>query len=174
MREHPRAARAETYAARRNARHGSLSTLTRLSFSYQGLGETCWRLTSSRNWHRTCKELHTLGYMCWERKPIPEGARRGEHTTRPGAKTWPQGRWGHTVTVLDKNSFMIFGGECAGATNDVHVYDCITSEWRLVRCEGQYPRERFGHACILYGQSILLFGGSGVRRALHPSLHAYA
>eukprot|EP00802_Teleaulax_amphioxeia_P011132 Tamp_11162.p1 GENE.Tamp_11162~~Tamp_11162.p1 ORF type:complete len:486 (+),score=65.41 Tamp_11162:58-1458(+) len=128
--------------------------------AHTGLGETCWRLTSSRNWHRTCKELHTLGYMCWERKPIPEGARRGEHTTRPGAKTWPQGRWGHTVTVLDKNSFMIFGGECAGATNDVHVYDCITSEWRLVRCEGQYPRERFGHACILYGQSILLFGGS--------------
>ena len=28
------------------------------------------------------------------------------------------------MTVLDKDTFMIFGGESSGATNDVHVYHC--------------------------------------------------
>ena len=132
--------------------------------AHAALGDACMRLTSSSNWRRTGKELCTLSHLSWENKPKPGGARRGERRTSP--KVWPRGRWGHTVTVLDKDSFMIFGGECNGATNDVHVYDCTKSEWRLVRCEGKYPCARFGHACVLYGHSTLLFGGSGVLGAV--------
>ena len=144
--------------------------------AHAALGDACMRLTSSSNWRRTGKELCTLSNLSWERKPKPDcpavwpshlsalGARRGEPRSSP--KVWPRGRWGHTVTVLDKDSFIIFGGECNGATNDVHVYDCTNSEWRLVRCEGKYPCARFGHACVLYGHSTLLFGGSGVLGAV--------
>ena len=138
------------------------------STAVQGLGEACAQVMASNNWRRTCEELTVLNKLRWEHKPIPAAARpRGDaaengNGQRVGAKIWPRGRWGHTVTVLDKDTFMIFGGECNGATNDVHIYDCSKSEWSLVRCTGVYPHERFGHACVLYRKNALIFGGSGV------------
>jgi hypothetical protein len=82
-------------------------------------------------------------------------------------KAWPRGRFGHTLTVLDQHTFMVFGGECEGGVyisrnglaNDVHVYDCSKAEWRLVHCEGRYPSARYGHACVVYGSDYVLFGG---------------
>lgn len=128
----------------------------------KNLGHACAQVTSSKNWRRACMELSTLRQMCWERKLAPQEG------IVSGGRAWPRGRWGHTVTVLDKDTFMIFGGECAGATNDVragatndvHVYNCAKAEWSKMRCEGTYPRERFGHACVLHAGAAVIFGGS--------------
>ena len=125
--------------------------------AYKNLGQACAMVTISRHWRRACMELSTLRQMSWERKTAPQEAAGGAHG---GGRAWPRGRWGHTVTVLDEDAFMIFGGECSGATNDVHVYSCAKSEWRSVQCEGAYPRERFGHACVLHAGAAIIFGGS--------------
>jgi hypothetical protein len=129
--------------------------------AYKSLGQTCAQVTNSRNWRRACMELSTLRKMCWERKQPPrEAGGIGGAAEGAAGRAWPRGRWGHTITVLDKDTFMTFGGECSGATNDVHVYDCAKSEWRKVQCEGAYPRERFGHACVMYSGDAIIFGGS--------------
>ncbi len=122
------------------------------SLAHAHLGAVCAQVTCSSDWRRTCIEFATLRNMRWEHKPSP--------ATGGVGKAWPRGRWGHTVTVLDEHTFMVFGGECAGATNDVHVYDCSKAEWRLVPCEGRYPSARFGHACVVYDSDYVLFGGS--------------
>ena len=111
-----------------------------------GLGAACVRLTSSTEWRRTCMELTTLKHMRWERKPRQlrsstqlqshnaGGDMAQAHQRPPAGSVWPRARWGHTVTVLDRHTLMVFGGEGAGATNDVHLYNCRAHEWRLMRC----------------------------------------
>jgi len=113
------------------------------------MGENCSELTAASDWKSACLQLTSLRRMRWERVRKEDGA-------------WPPARWGHTVTVLSRDRLMVFGGECNGPANDVHVLDVRETgcEWQLKRCSGVYPEARFGHSCVVNQGTAVIFGGS--------------
>lgn len=44
--------------------------------------------------------------------------------------------------------------------SDVHVLDCETWEWSRMNCSGNYPEMRFGHTCVIFETTAIIFGGS--------------
>ena len=87
----------------------------------------------SRDWKRMASELSSLKAMWWQRKHTEED---------PNAASWPRPRWGHTITVIDYRSILLFGGESDGATNDVHVLDTVSNVWREIEPAPSHPPPR--------------------------------
>uniref|UniRef100_A0A7S4D7S8 Uncharacterized protein n=1 Tax=Heterosigma akashiwo TaxID=2829 RepID=A0A7S4D7S8_HETAK len=87
------------------------------------------------------------------------------------SKVTPQGyrltpRGGHSAVVADYQ-LIVFGGTSYDGggkfsyLNDTCVLDVETMTWQLVRCGGNLPAPRYGHACELVGSRMFVLGGKG-------------
>mmetsp|Transcript_50733 Transcript_50733/g.158499 ORF Transcript_50733/g.158499 Transcript_50733/m.158499 type:complete len:373 (+) Transcript_50733:65-1183(+) len=113
------------------------------------LGSKLLFLTQTTSWRKLYKELFCLKSMEWRA------------INREQDQKWPIARWGHSVVVLNTNSFLVFGGEGNGALNDVFQFDCSKMTWQEISCQGVYPEKRFGHSCVVYqDRHAIIFGGS--------------
>lgn len=89
--------------------------------------------------------------------PPPPAASRGD---APGP------RWGHTLTKLDENRIIVYGGQSFDPTtgapcvlSDVHIYDSAQRTWyKPVNCEG-VPRQWHTATFLPERQLLISFGG---------------
>ncbi|XP_074032242.1 kelch domain-containing protein 3-like [Leptinotarsa decemlineata] len=75
----------------------------------------------------------------------------------------PIGRRSHSSFVYN-NKMYIFGGyNCTRGRhyNDMHEFDPKTMVWRELHFEGEIPGERKEQTCVVVGDRLFLFGGSG-------------
>jgi N-acetylneuraminic acid mutarotase len=72
----------------------------------------------------------------------------------------PEPRSRHTCTALHTRLVFIGGGDQSRLFNDVHLYDCETREWSVVRAKGKAPSGRWGHSTTLVDSNkLFVFGG---------------
>ena len=88
----------------------------------------------------------------------------------------PCPRRGHTAVVINNTQMYVFGG-LHGATkylNDMFVFNIETNEWQECVISNESivkPEPRAWHtANVIFGDKILIFGGSGGRFAFHNDL----
>jgi host cell factor len=95
-----------------------------------------------------------LGAMTWYQPKIAKGAA-------------PEGRYGHTATLIGKEWF-IFGGRGAKGKHfkDMWRLDMSkgTFRWDRVSSATAPPAARMGHAQVLIGDKIVIFGGYDERQ----------
>eukprot|EP01012_Entosiphon_sulcatum_P056984 TRINITY_DN8068_c0_g1_i1.p1 TRINITY_DN8068_c0_g1~~TRINITY_DN8068_c0_g1_i1.p1 ORF type:complete len:447 (+),score=53.72 TRINITY_DN8068_c0_g1_i1:49-1389(+) len=73
----------------------------------------------------------------------------------------PCGRYSHTAWA-GPSSMYIFGGDssdCSVYYNDMWALDFETMRWRPVKCQGDRPSRRSGHAAAVSNGIVYLFGG---------------
>lgn len=72
----------------------------------------------------------------------------------------PSTRWGH-VAVFHEDQLFIIGGRNEQDLSDMHKFDMTTNTWSKVTIskEGNYPRARRRHSCVLIESYMLMFGG---------------
>ena len=58
--------------------------------------------------------------------------------------------------------FCIFGGYGGACTifNDTWLFNVSARKWTKLQCTGSIPSPRFGHAAVLIGDVMYVFGGS--------------
>lgn len=67
------------------------------------------------------------------------------------------------ITVVYNGKMYIFGGYNAIKLehyNDLYEYDPVTSEWCLMKPQGESPCNRRRQACIVVDDRVFLFGGT--------------
>jgi hypothetical protein len=113
-------------------------------------GVTLLRISSCRVCRRDASEL---GELSWEGVT--------DVSVRRGNPSWPCGRWGHSLVVIDGGSAVVYGGESQDETcSDIQLLDTRTWQWQCIKCTGESPERRFGHSCVYYEGNIIIFGGS--------------
>ncbi|KAE9404377.1 galactose oxidase [Gymnopus androsaceus JB14] len=78
------------------------------------------------------------------------------------AVSGPVGRYGHTMTMVHKSKFVIFGGQTDDEFfNDVWSFDLLRRQWELIEpMSTERPAQRAGHVCINHQNRIVIFGGT--------------
>jgi hypothetical protein len=71
------------------------------------------------------------------------------------------GRFNHSAVVFNDLMY-IFGGFSLshGDHNDLHSYDPICHEWKLIECTGAIPSPRWGQTCCVHGKEMIMYAGS--------------
>jgi N-acetylneuraminic acid mutarotase len=114
------------------------------SFSYYQAGEI-FILFGGFHSGKYSNELYTYDKSHWKKvgmdNPLP-------------------GRVYHTVTVVG-SCLYIFGGETADGVylNDLWKYDIIANTWDEIKVQGEVPKPRTGHSCVVYKNCLYYFGG---------------
>ncbi|KAI9005498.1 hypothetical protein CLU79DRAFT_824850, partial [Phycomyces nitens] len=74
----------------------------------------------------------------------------------------PQPRFDHSFDVLYNRYLIVFGGLCIDSSgeNDLFLFDTKTDTWIEPNCEGQIPFPRYGHASVMVGHDLYVFGGT--------------
>jgi Rab9 effector protein with kelch motifs len=92
-----------------------------------------------------------LGAMTWYQPKLAKGPK-------------PEGRYGHTGTLVGTNTLYIFGGRASG---NKHLRDvwCLDMSgdvftWTRVNSATAPPTGRMGHSDVLVGDKIVYFGGT--------------
>lgn len=96
----------------------------------------------------------TLNNNAWEwAKPI---VRSKEGSLRP------MGRTEHSMTKIDTNLTMVFGGWTRDGRpqNDMWTLDYQSLEWQEAATSGILPRPRYRHTCEVIGRRLFILGGS--------------
>nr|AML77657.1 putative LOV domain-containing protein [Tragopogon porrifolius] len=90
-------------------------------------------------------------------------------------KSTPPGRWGHTISSLNKSCLVIFGGYGKqGLLNDVFVLDMDAKEptWVEIAIGGAPPMARSWHSsCTIEGSKLVVSGGCGEGGVLLNDTH---
>ncbi|THU93880.1 kinase-like protein [Dendrothele bispora CBS 962.96] len=74
----------------------------------------------------------------------------------------PDCRAGHTC-VTHENRLIIFGGtDGLCRFNDTWTFDFETKRWTELKCDGQVPAARDGHAAAVVGDMMYIYGGRGI------------
>ena len=76
----------------------------------------------------------------------------------------PTERRGHTTLIVD-TFLLVFGGcyQELKCYNDLFFLDLRSHKWIEIPTLGQQPSPRGGHAAILYGTTLWVFGGNSVQ-----------
>ncbi|THU93881.1 galactose oxidase, partial [Dendrothele bispora CBS 962.96] len=78
------------------------------------------------------------------------------------ASRTPNRRAGHTC-VTHENRLIIFGGtDGLCRFNDTWIFDFETKRWTEMKCNGQVPAARDGHAAAVVGDMMYVYGGRGI------------
>jgi len=74
----------------------------------------------------------------------------------------PMGRTEHTMTKIDTNLTMMFGGWTRDGRpqNDLWTLDYQSLEWEEAATSGIQPRPRYRHSCEVIGKRLYILGGS--------------
>lgn len=81
-------------------------------------------------------------------------------STAPSPSPFP--RYSHSIssTATDDGDLILFGGLVDGvSSNDVYAVSIRDGRTRLIETTGDIPDPRFGHACIIIGNMLLIWGG---------------
>jgi len=80
----------------------------------------------------------------------------------------PQGREGHSLTLVDRK-LVLFGGytDAGMSTNDLHIYDIETQDWKKLDVMGFVPMPRQFHSAVRHGRDVVIAAGCNVT-ALDP------
>ncbi|KAL0091058.1 hypothetical protein J3Q64DRAFT_1629868 [Phycomyces blakesleeanus] len=73
----------------------------------------------------------------------------------------PRPRFDHSLDVLEDRYLIVFGGMCADSPgeSDVFVFDTLTNTWQEPPVDGRLPSARFGHASVMVGCYLYVYGG---------------
>jgi len=72
----------------------------------------------------------------------------------------PEGRQGHTASLIGTSMFVFGGANAQGRLNDVVRLNLDTLRWsRLDSAGAAVPTPRWGHSAMLVSERILIFGG---------------
>ncbi|KAL0074023.1 hypothetical protein J3Q64DRAFT_1637775 [Phycomyces blakesleeanus] len=76
----------------------------------------------------------------------------------------PQPRFDHSFDTLYNRYLVVFGGLCLDSSgeNDLYIFDTKTDMWIEPGCQGQIPSPRYGHASVMVGDELYIFGGTQV------------
>lgn len=79
----------------------------------------------------------------------------------------PQARFGHTITQVNPNTVILFGGATGDTgkysiTGDVFACDLLTKRWKRLNPSGIGPTNRAAHcaAAIDNTNRLIIFGGA--------------
>jgi hypothetical protein len=111
--------------------------------------------------------------------PVPSSLKyfdihTGAWTVSAYAGTPPAARWAHTVTTINTEQMVVFGGEGVQNDryyNDLHLFDATGEQWFPLHAEGagasgkEFPAERLGHSATHVGAAIYIWGGCARPRA---------
>jgi N-acetylneuraminic acid mutarotase len=96
-----------------------------------------------------------LGAMTWYQPRVAKGPR-------------PEGRYGHTGTLVGEASLYVFGGRAAGGKHlrDMWCLDMSRDvfRWTRVNSATAPPTGRMGHSDVLVGDKIVFFGGTNAKQ----------
>ena len=77
----------------------------------------------------------------------------------------PNGRNGHTATLIDESLIFVIGGWLGSgpyAAQDIHVLNILTRNWYVPQTVGQAPGPCNMHTADAIGRKIFVFrGGNG-------------
>ena len=92
---------------------------------------------------------------------------RVSHSANTNRDRPPFPRYGHTTSVSsDEHQFIIFGGVVGGRrTNEVYSIDPTSFTYQRLETTGDKPCPRCGHTAVLYGCSLVVWGGETRRNA---------
>ncbi|KAE9404389.1 galactose oxidase [Gymnopus androsaceus JB14] len=78
------------------------------------------------------------------------------------AANGPIGQYGHTMTMVQKIKFVVFGGQANEEFfNDLWSFDLLRRKWELIEpISPGKPAQQAGHVCINYKDHIVIFGGA--------------
>ena len=82
-------------------------------------------------------------------------------TLLPPINNSPLVRRGHSVIQTD--TFLILFGGCninGECFNDVNFFNFLTNQWYNIAPKGKIPSPRQGHSSVLYGNKMIIYGGS--------------
>eukprot|EP00002_Diphylleia_rotans_P014672 TRINITY_DN2857_c0_g1_i4.p1 TRINITY_DN2857_c0_g1~~TRINITY_DN2857_c0_g1_i4.p1 ORF type:complete len:1284 (+),score=195.02 TRINITY_DN2857_c0_g1_i4:92-3943(+) len=87
----------------------------------------------------------------------------------------PTQRYGHTA-VLYKGHMYVYGGIDRSKAYDPKIYgfNMETNEWSVTPVLGFVPQGRMGHSAVIYGDSMLIFGGCEYDRRVSNSLYEFS
>lgn len=79
-------------------------------------------------------------------------------------KQVPEARERHTLSVLDGNRVLLFGGmgDLKKRFNDVWILSTIPNKYNWYKpkiISKELPSERYNHTCSVYESNLILFGG---------------
>ena len=78
----------------------------------------------------------------------------------------PSPRFGHTITSIGKDKFVLFGGAIGDTVkysmvNETYVYNCLNNKWTKLNLHGVNPSPRAAHsATSVELMQIVLYGGA--------------
>ena len=88
------------------------------------------------------------------------GSKQAEWSTTSGPG--PCGRRGHTLTPLDDNRLLLFGGTTRTASfNDLYLFDAGKMRWLpVVGVTGDLPSPRAFHSAVIVNKVLVVTGGT--------------
>ena len=85
---------------------------------------------------------------------------------------FPSGRGGSTM-ITYKDKVILFGGHFLleegkySYLNEVWVFTPSNGLWKLKKCKGIYPSERYAHCCNIIDNKMIIFGGKSATVTLN-------
>ncbi len=85
----------------------------------------------------------------------------------------PEPRHGCSFNIYDRLDIIIlYGGRNMHKVfSDVFILELYQFEWVRVPVHDEFPKERYGHSAITYGDNLVIFGGMDHNKYLGSDLY---
>lgn len=71
----------------------------------------------------------------------------------------------HSADLIKNNIYVFRGGDGKEYLNDLHYFNTLTDQWKLVVADGECPPVRANHSSSVVGNKLYIFGGwDGIKR----------
>lgn len=98
-----------------------------------------------------------------------------EWTLLPNDGNIPPARFGHTSVVYEHNIFVFGGWDGHNTLDDLYQYSLTSKTWVEVRLtSGIKPSPRYRHSCVVFEDSLFIFGGVNKTQTRYNDLYEYS
>ena len=92
----------------------------------------------------------------------------------PNNGSIPLPRFGHTSVVFNHSMYVFGGWDGHDTLDDLYQYSFTSKIWyELRRTQGVKPNPRYRHSCVVYQNSLFIFGGVDKTQTRYNDLYEY-